>query len=169
MTELKNDLFVRHRALGLGRIVSTSASYVIVRFPGPREVRFQAANAPALLEVVEPSLVPASAKAAITAKAAIASTKGKTAAKCTVCGDPLKQSRYAQDGLWKACPKCSAADGEQHVLRPYPGAFGVTTKRETGENPEGVQSYCIHCRQGEDPNREGTRRCADLPTQVRQP
>ena len=70
---------------------------------------------------------------------------------CKCCGKKLnsgmqhtKDSRTGQK--YKSCPHCSAANGSEHVFHPHPSEFGKTPARMTAKNPDGNQSYCIHCR-----------------------
>jgi hypothetical protein len=167
--------FVRHKTKsewGYGCVTSVAADLVHVRFEHEAdEKRFQIARAPALLVPVPASAVPAQSQAATSGRRSTAGGTGTTVTKCAACGTKLNRSRYSRDGRWKACPKCSVAHGMQHVLRRIPDAFGTTAERETTDNPDGIQSYCAACRQGEEPPLAGddVRICGDIPTQAKQP
>lgn len=74
--------------------------------------------------------------------------------KCEHCGERLNRSVYSPDNRLKSCPRCSKTNGKYHVFHPYPGDFGVTEKRSSGNSPEGAQSYCTTCR-GDNTPRTG--------------
>jgi hypothetical protein len=42
---------------------------------------------------------------------------------CSTCAVDVREPVTRGDGTWQACPQCSAQNGKQHVLRPYPEAF----------------------------------------------
>lgn len=73
---------------------------------------------------------------------------------CKRCGKKLSDSQYSKDGKFKSCPKCSTANGEEHVYYSYPEDFGTTLKRASSKRPEGPQSHCESCRfqKGSYPN-----------------
>lgn len=64
---------------------------------------------------------------------------------CSNCTRPLKISQYSKDGNYKSCPKCSTDNGKEHVFYPV-DHFGYTDLRITGNNPNGIQSWCPPCR-----------------------
>jgi len=70
---------------------------------------------------------------------------------CTNCGKPLNKSQWNDEKTMKSCPACSQTHGTLHVFHDYPAAFGTTDKRASDEHPEGPQSHCTACRQGEKP------------------
>ena len=74
---------------------------------------------------------------------------------CTHCDEKLNTSTFNSDKTLKSCPKCSTANGQQHVYHPWPAEFGTTDKRATEANPEGTQSYCIQCRTKDGVAHEG--------------
>lgn len=167
--------FVRHKTKpewGYGLIVTVAPDMIHVRFESAaEEKRFRTAGAPAILEPVPATEVPEQSHAARSGRRSPTTRTDVAVAKCSACGSKLNRSRYSRDGHWKACPKCSVAHGTQHVLRPRPDAFGTTAERETTDNPDGIQSYCTACRQGEHPTLSGddVKICADFQTQVNQP
>ena len=70
---------------------------------------------------------------------------------CCYCDKKLKlgmiQKRDPRTGeKYKSCPNCSKTHGKEHVFHPYPSLFGKTPARVSAKNPEGSQSFCIHCR-----------------------
>lgn len=70
---------------------------------------------------------------------------------CDCCSKPLNngmihKSDPSTGESFKSCPRCSNAEGREHVFHSYPESFGQTEARETPRNPEGDQSYCIDCR-----------------------
>ena len=82
---------------------------------------------------------------------------------CKFCGKPLHESQYSNDGAFKSCPRCSTADGEEHIFFPYPSTFGYTSKRSTSVHKDGPQSYCVPHRG--DPDKGvtfGGIRCSDM-------
>ena len=69
---------------------------------------------------------------------------------CIICGKPLNESQYVRNDEYKSCPRCSTLNGEEHVFFAYPESFGQSNKRETGNHPDGPQSYCYVHRQDLD-------------------
>lgn len=69
---------------------------------------------------------------------------------CKVCGKPLNESQYEKK--YKSCPRCSVLNGEEHIFFEYPRDFGRSMKRETGNHPDGPQSYCYTHRFNIDKN-----------------
>jgi hypothetical protein len=70
---------------------------------------------------------------------------------CKCCASKLNSGMiYKKDAdtgqKFKSCPHCSDAGDGEHVLHPYPNAFGKTSARITAKNPHGSQSYCVQCR-----------------------
>lgn len=61
---------------------------------------------------------------------------------CKCCGKPLRDA--ISWGEYKSCPNCSRMQGEHVFYRR--DDFGYTEKRETENNPEGIQSWCARCR-----------------------
>lgn len=84
----------------------------------------------------------------------------KPVALCNHCQKPLNRSRWSIDRVWKSCPQCSVRNGDVHVFRPYPDAFGTTDARASEEDPEGPQSYCAACRRGVE-STEPLKTCRD--------
>ena len=62
---------------------------------------------------------------------------------CRICGKPLHESQYSENREYKSCPRCSVINGVEHIYFPYPEEFGTTEKRESINNPDGPQSYCV--------------------------
>jgi len=83
---------------------------------------------------------------------------------CGICGKSLSEAQYVtvDDIEYKSCPRCSQANGEQHVFYRCPEDFGVTEKRITENNPIGIQSHCQNCRGGKDGPFAGNKTCASL-------
>ncbi|OON99810.1 MAG: hypothetical protein ATN35_10510 [Epulopiscium sp. Nele67-Bin004] len=63
---------------------------------------------------------------------------------CKKCNKPLNQS--IRIGGYKSCPKCSQINGYHVFYREE--EFGTSDKRETRNNPDGIQSHCTACRGG---------------------
>ena len=82
---------------------------------------------------------------------------------CTHCGEPLNKAQFWGGRRLKSCPGCSKAHGSQHVFLPCPEAFGTSTRRVTGANPEGFQSHCTPCRGPKAPELAAGRLCSELP------
>lgn len=66
--------------------------------------------------------------------------------RCRHCHEPLNRARRSHDRALKSCPRCSTANGAEHVFFASPAAFGTSEKRASDESPDGVQSHCIACR-----------------------
>lgn len=81
---------------------------------------------------------------------------------CGHCGRKLKESVYSSNGQMKSCPKCSDADGTEHVLWPLE-EFGESSARVTPDNPKGIQSYCaVHRAPQSGGLREGGTSCSSV-------
>ena len=65
---------------------------------------------------------------------------------CKVCAKKLNESQWRLGRSYKSCPKCSEANGSEHVFYEYPDNFGTTIHRVTSNNPDGAQSWCYKCR-----------------------
>ena len=67
--------------------------------------------------------------------------------RCPCCSGKLNESitKIVGGNILKSCPLCSVTKGE-HVFFLRPDDFGVSDRRETERNPDGVQSYCEVCR-----------------------
>ena len=83
---------------------------------------------------------------------------------CQNCHKPLSAVQWSSDEHWKTCPRCSAANGREHVFYPYPEKFGTTPARATHEHPEGPQSYCTRCRADRSPDFVDSCQCHDVST-----
>lgn len=83
----------------------------------------------------------------------------KTAAPCDHCSEPLDANFSRDDGKWKTCPKCSTSEGNEHVLRRSPDAFGMT--KGTKGKPATVQTNCEACRT-KQPHRDDGRTCSSF-------
>lgn len=81
---------------------------------------------------------------------------------CSHCGKPLNQSQYRKEKKYKSCPRCSQADGNQHIYYEYPQEFGITSLRSSPNSPEGAQSHCQVCRGGNSAIHAGNIKCSDL-------
>lgn len=82
--------------------------------------------------------------------------------KCINCNKKLNESQYKKGETYKSCPKCSVADGKEHVFYPYPSDFGETEKRITKNNPNGAQSYCQNCRGNRPVKHTGYKKCSKI-------
>lgn len=67
---------------------------------------------------------------------------------CQHCQEALRQSQYRGNRTYKSCPRCSVANGKEHIFYEYPSKFGTTELRATANTPDGAQSYCVLCRSG---------------------
>lgn len=65
---------------------------------------------------------------------------------CTACERALHQAQWRANDMLKSCPRCSSANGREHVFHRHPEAFGETPARATASDPEGTQSWCTACR-----------------------
>lgn len=78
---------------------------------------------------------------------------------CSTCAEDVRTAITRADGTWRACPECSAQNGKQHVLRPYPDAFDEPAAnapadalpdaraRAAADPPaEGRDQWCVNCR-----------------------
>lgn len=81
---------------------------------------------------------------------------------CNNCGKPLNESQYDATGAYKSCPRCSVADGSEHIFYPM-GEFGTTDARSSSVHPEGPQSYCSPCRGDGTGPYPGAIKCSDMP------
>lgn len=89
---------------------------------------------------------------------------------CSTCAVDVRDSVTRSDGTWQACPQCSAQNGKQHVLRPYPEAFalpGDTARAASGalgpapDDPEKT-AWCLNCRSNGRIPVGGFRVCAEF-------
>lgn len=158
---------VRHQGQadwGLGKVVGlTGDGKVMVQFAGrPSDVTLSAAGAAAHLaldagewqEVRRP-------KGRGKAAAAAAALK-KTP--CITCSRELTQSfAYARAG-WKACPECSAKNGRQHVLRPYPHSFETPDVNGNVPRVDPAQAgWCLSCQSNGAVELPEPKVCSDFP------
>lgn len=69
---------------------------------------------------------------------------------CSHCKKKLNSGMIiiedSQGIKYKTCPKCSKANGSEHVFHRYPESFGTTIARKNYKNHDGHQSYCESCR-----------------------
>ena len=78
---------------------------------------------------------------------------------CSTCAEDVRAPITRADGTWRACPQCSAQNGKQHVLRPYPDAFDEPAANAPADalpdalaraaaDPvaEGRDQWCLNCR-----------------------
>jgi hypothetical protein len=59
---------------------------------------------------------------------------------CSTCAVDVRESVTRSDGAWQACPQCSAQNGKQHVLRPYPEAFVLPGDAAPAPGPSGASA-----------------------------
>jgi hypothetical protein len=160
---------VRHRThpeWGLGVVVScVGDGKCHARFEHERGVKvFHLATAGPLLELVDPSTVPADSPLRDprrwTSIGEPERTKGPQI-KCVHCKRVLNTGPFTPDRAWKACPRCSAEDGTEHIYWRYPAGFGESDARVNPRSPEGPQSYCKGCR-NMGTSLPPRRRCSEL-------
>jgi len=78
---------------------------------------------------------------------------------CSTCSEDVRSPVTRADGTWRACPECSAQNGKQHVLRPYPAAFDepaanapadalpeAAARAATDPVAPGREGWCLNCR-----------------------
>jgi len=78
---------------------------------------------------------------------------------CSTCAEDVRTPITRADGSWRACPECSAQNGKQHVLRPYPAAFDEPAANAPADalpadaaraaaDPvaAGREGWCLNCR-----------------------
>jgi hypothetical protein len=138
---------VRHQRQvewGVGKVISlTGDGKVVVNFSGrPGDVMLTAAGAETHLTYDDsewqdkPRAKGRKAKSAVVKKLP-----------CITCSKDLKQSFAYAHGGWKACPECSAKNGRQHVLRPFPKAFEARDADGNLEPGDSAQAgWCLSCR-----------------------
>jgi hypothetical protein len=99
---------------------------------------------------------------------------------CSTCAVDVREPVTRSDRAWQSCPECSAQNGKQHVLRPYPEAFVLTAEvepsatgaplpgpgRSTGpaplyEDPDKA-TWCLNCRSNGRIPVAGFRVCAEF-------
>lgn len=138
---------VRHQGMaewGLGKVQGlTGDGKVVIKFAGrPSDVMLTASGASTHLTRDDSEWQDGPrAKGRRTAKAKVAKKMP-----CITCAKELTQSfAYAKAG-WKACPECSARNGRQHVLRPYPGAFeAADTDGVVARGDSAHAGWCLSC------------------------
>jgi hypothetical protein len=99
---------------------------------------------------------------------------------CSTCAVDVREPVTRSDGTWQACPQCSAQNGKQHVLRPYPEAFALTgdvatsptaaSGADTARNPVTAAApddsekagWCLNCRSNGRIPVAGFRVCAEF-------
>ena len=169
----KSGDLVRHKSKpewGIGRVTGqTVEGKVLVKFSARAgDVLLTAAGAEQHL-VVETG---AQWQAAPTAMRRAASV-GRVP--CSTCSVDVREQVSRADGTWRACPQCSAQNGKQHVLRPYPEAFESAvanaptdasgTPQPTGPAdsvPAGQEGWCLSCRSNGRIASGGSRVCAEF-------
>jgi hypothetical protein len=104
---------------------------------------------------------------------------------CSTCAVDVRDPVTRSDGTWQACPQCSAQNGKQHVLRPYPEAFvlpadassapaasgaattstaAATTATTSTSTPNDTEkaAWCLNCRSNGRIPVGGFRVCAEF-------
>ena len=99
---------------------------------------------------------------------------------CSTCAVDVREPVTRTDGTWRACPQCSAQNGKQHVLRPYPEAFvlpgdvatspAAASGGNTAPNPATAAvpddpekaGWCLNCRSNGRIPVAGFRVCAEF-------
>lgn len=163
---------VRHTALaewGTGVVVGCDPTGYDINFEHVGRKRIVRAQAPARLAAVlradvaadSALLVPASWKQLEMSPAKRAAARAKLRRTCEHCEKSLTASQYRDRKRLKSCPKCSAADGQQHVFLAFPDAFGPVEEAVPAADgaaaPTGAPSHCAACRAGTEPTRAQTR------------
>lgn len=144
---------VRHTKLadrGVGVVVGVQGDKVEINFEHHGAARFNVFAARLTLVLVSPNEIEAESPLLDPKqwmRYAVPPKERTVAATCHHCKEPLKRARTSAAGRGKACPGCSQRNGAEHVFYESPAAFGTSTKRVTKNNPEGVQSHCLACRQ----------------------
>lgn len=165
--DLVEGTYVRHAAKpewGLGLIEAVKEQDLHVRFenqPGTKVLRRD--RVASKLEVVPEEDVPDGHPLRRPApRGHTAATGGRV--RCSACGERLKTSRFSADERWKSCPRCSGAQGAEHVYRRYPDDFGTSAARQNESNPDGWQSHCAECRTKTPPELTGphVRLCSEV-------
>jgi hypothetical protein len=80
---------------------------------------------------------------------------------CSTCAVDVREPVARQDDAWRACPQCSAQNGKQHVLRPYPEAFVLPGDTATADDPAKA-GWCLNCRSNGRIPVAGFRVCAEF-------
>lgn len=119
----KTGDLVRHKVKtewGIGRVVGqTQEGKVLIKFSARAgDVLLTAAGA-------EQHLLPATDANWQAAPRAVRRDATVGRVPCSTCAVDVRDPVTRSDGTWQACPQCSAQNGKQHVLRPYPEAFAL--------------------------------------------
>jgi hypothetical protein len=138
---------VRHQRQadwGVGKVVSlTGDGKLMVKFSGrPGDVMLTAAGAETYLTYDDSEWQDAPRPKGRKAKSAVLKKMP-----CITCSKDLKQSFAFGQAGWRACPECSAKNGRQHVLRPYPDAFEASDANGNVVPGDSAQAgWCLSCR-----------------------
>jgi hypothetical protein len=99
---------------------------------------------------------------------------------CSTCAVDVREPITRSDGAWQSCPQCSAQNGKQHVLRPYPEAFvlsadagpsaGAVPGADTTKSAAAIATtadadkagWCLNCRSNGQIPVAGFRVCAEF-------
>ncbi len=153
---ITNGSFLRHPSFGLCKVTGIEQGKVyVVTEASEKKTLLSSYVQKSCVEVPTGDVDPASPLVAPTPRAAPGKTRRVGASvgtgrsrPCSHCGKPLNRSYYSADGRLKSCPNCSAEPGsEQHIFYDHPRAFGTTDARSNDSTPDGVQSYCLECRE----------------------
>lgn len=171
---------VRHRSKpewGPGRIAGQTVEGKVL-------VKFSARAGDVLLTAdgAEKHLELASADSWQSAPTAVRRTASVGRVPCSTCAVDVSEPVTRAEGTWRSCPQCSAQNGKQHVLRPYPAAFdaAVGTGRESaapgavtpdpaasgsaavGSDTDPKAGWCLNCRSNGRIPVGGSRVCAEF-------
>ena len=149
LTTFKSGDLVRHKSKpewGIGRVTGqTVEGKVLVEFsPRAGDVLLTAAGAEQHLVVDTGAAWQAAPPRCAAPPPSVAFRAPR--APWTFCG-----RSPGATGTWRACPQCSAQNGKQHVLRPYPAAFDLPAPaglRHPTPSPAdaGAPALCVSCR-----------------------
>jgi hypothetical protein len=157
----KTGDLVRHKVKtewGIGRVVGqTQEGKVLIKFSARAgDVLLTAAGA-------EQHLLPATDANWQAAPRAVRRDATVGRVPCSTCAVDVREAVTRSDDTWQACPQCSAQNGKQHVLRPYPEAFVLPGDTTTAlpDDPEKA-GWCLNCRSNGRIPVGGFRVCAEF-------
>lgn len=153
---ITNGTFLKHPAFGLCKVtrIEQGKVYVVTETNESKTLlsvyvqKSCVEVSTADVDPANPLVAPKPRKALSKPRSAGGSVATGRSRPCSHCGKPLNRSYYSDDGRLKACPNCSAEAGStQHIFYDHPRAFGTTDARSNDNTPDGVQSYCLECRE----------------------
>lgn len=153
---ITNGTFLKHPTLGLCKVTRVEPGKIhVVTETNENKTLLSAYVQKACARVPPADIDPESPLVAAKPSAASAKPRRRSGSigsgrsrPCSHCGRPLNRSYYTPDRRLKSCPNCSTDTGStQHVFYDHPRAFGTTDARSNDKTPDGVQSYCLECRE----------------------